>query len=89
MKMVRFIKVGLNETFSRPRLGHILYEMFPIRNGLKQGHALWPLLFNFALEYVIRKDEINQNALKLNGTHQLMLMMFIYWEENAESFDFV
>jgi len=28
--------------------------MFPIRNGLKQGDALSPLLFNFALEYAIR-----------------------------------
>jgi len=28
--------------------------MFPIRNGLKQGDALSPLLFNFPLEYAIR-----------------------------------
>jgi hypothetical protein len=27
--------------------------MFPIRNGLKQGDTLSPLLFNFALEYAI------------------------------------
>jgi len=26
-------------------------DRFPIRNGLKQGDALSPLLFNFALEY--------------------------------------
>jgi len=29
--------------------------MFPIGNGLKQGDALTPLLFNFALEYAIRR----------------------------------
>jgi len=59
MKLVRLIKMCLNETYSRVWVGKNLSDMFPIKYGFKQGDALSPFLFNFAVENAVRRVQVN------------------------------
>ena len=78
MKLVRLTKTCPNETYSKAHVGKYLSDMLPIKNDLNQGDALPPKLFKFPLEYAIRWVQVNQNNLKLYGTHQLL----IYADDN-------
>ena len=86
MKIVRFIKICLNERYSRVRVGKNLSHLFPIKNGLKQGVALSPLFFNIALDYAIRWVEVNLDGLKVIGRDQFLVYadgVNIYWKEET------
>ena len=62
----------LNETYTRERVGKRVSDTLAAKNGLKQG-VLSPLFFNFAIKYAIRRVHVNQDGLKLDGTHQIVV----------------
>ena len=66
----------LNETYCKVRVGNNWSDMFLIRNGLKQGDAVSPLLFMFALGYAISRAQVTRNGLKLKATHQALVYAF-------------
>jgi hypothetical protein len=50
MKLIRLIKMCLNETYSTVCIGRNLFYTFPIKNTLKKGDVLSPPLLSFALQ---------------------------------------
>ena len=63
----------LSDTYNRVWVGKNLCDMFPLRNGLKQGAAPSLLLFNCALGYAIRSVQVIQDGLKLKGLRQFLI----------------
>jgi len=66
----------LNETYSRGWVGKRLSHMVNIKNVLKQGDPIPPLISNFALVYTIRRVQVNQDGWKFNGTHRLLFYAY-------------
>lgn len=57
MKLLRFIKMHLNEMCSKVCTHKHLSDTFPFQKTLKQVDLLSPLLSNFALVYAIRRPK--------------------------------
>ena len=49
--------------YGRVRVDKYVSDMFPLKNGLKEGDALSLLLFNFTLDYAIRSVQVNWDGV--------------------------
>ena len=76
-----YAEVFLNETYDRVHVGKHLCDMFPIKNSLKQGDALSPLLFKFALDMPL--GGLRQTRWACNRTVHISfwfsVMVSTYW----------
>jgi hypothetical protein len=73
IKLVRLIKMCLNETYGKFHIGKHLSDNFPIQNGLKQGDALSPLHLNFSLWLII--DFSRKFLLAYCGDSKLLIWL--------------
>ncbi|PSN43959.1 hypothetical protein C0J52_12363 [Blattella germanica] len=71
-KLVRLTGMCLNGTKSRVWIGKQVSDIFEIHNGLEQGDALSPILFDFVLEHAIKSLE-DKKGVQLNGIHKLLV----------------
>ena len=70
MKLVRLIKMCLTETYSRVQVSKNLSDIFPTRNGLKQGDALTPWytsVSGYADDVNILGGSVHSTSIKENA----------------------
>jgi hypothetical protein len=74
--------MSFNESYSAVRIGKNLCDKFRIQNELKQGDALSPLLFNFALEYAISRAPREPGRAEIErDTPAFGLVLMTSWEK--------
>jgi len=76
-KLIALTKMRMKNTKYQVRVDQTTSEEFQVITGLKQGDALSPLLFNIALEKVIRRVQNNRCGLEV-GVRKLDVLGFAY-----------
>ncbi|KAI8439123.1 hypothetical protein MSG28_012981 [Choristoneura fumiferana] len=71
-KPVAIITTATKNSVMRVRVGGELSEEFLLMTGLKQGDALSPVLFNWALEHVVRNVLALDVGVELSGRHTVI-----------------
>ena len=85
-KIVNLLKACYAHTQGRVRVGGELSDCFNITSGLKQGCPLSTILFNFALEWVMRKTPLPPDPVTSttpSATASPMQTMLICWGRNS------
>jgi hypothetical protein len=65
-KLIALTKMCMKNTKYRVRTQNVTSETFTVETGLKQGGALSPVLFNLALEKVVRILQDNEDGLLIS-----------------------
>jgi tRNA splicing ligase len=60
-KLIRLVKATMDNTVAKVQVQKEMIELFEIRDDLKQGDDLAPLLFRHVMEYVMRKVTVERN----------------------------
>lgn len=71
-KLIRMAQLSTINTHNYVRIGEQLSKPFEANTGLKQGDALAPMLFNLALESVVREARIHVNKNVIRNASQLI-----------------
>lgn len=61
-KIVNLIGASFNRTDILVKMGNVTSQPTRVTTGLRQGHALSPVLFNLVLEKVIREMNISRRS---------------------------
>lgn len=71
-KLVRLVKVCVQNSKFKVKFNSVMSEVFPIETGLRQGDALSPILFNIAMQSVIRKVQKDSIGLKIENQNMVI-----------------
>lgn len=74
-ELISLTKMYMEETKYQVRVDSILFEAFTVETGLKQGDALSPLLFNLAIEKVVRTMQNAGSGVAFNE-HRVQILGF-------------
>jgi uncharacterized protein (DUF3820 family) len=75
MNLLRLIKMCLNKTYGRVRVGRHLADMFPTSylEWFETRRCSIAIAFKLCCRICIRRFHLNDDGLKVNGTHQLLV----------------
>lgn len=76
-KLILLTKICIEGTKYQVKVDSIISDAFTVETGLKQGDALSPLLFNLALEKVVRMMQNAKSGATVNE-HRVQILGFAY-----------
>jgi len=75
-KLVQLTKLCMEKTQYKVRVDNTMATPFTVDTGLKQGDAFSPILFNLALEKVVKEMQCVEEGQSTNNNNRLRLLGF-------------